>query len=661
MVFLGNLHIYKESFVNIAGLFTVFLPLLSALFAVTTSKILSSRAISYVSCALIFISSCAACYIFYQILLLQHPAIRMSIFQWMEIRNVSVWFAIYLDSLTAIMLVVVSVISLLVHIFSIEYMSMDQGRARFMCYISLFTFFMMVLVSSSSFLQMFFGWEGVGLCSYLLVGFWFTKVSASKAATKAFTVNRIADVFFVLALLIIFDVFGSFEFHRVFSLVPSFINHSTAIAGIEFSSITLIGFLLMVACMAKSAQIGLHVWLPDAMEGPTPASALIHAATMVTAGIFLLVRCSYIMEYSGIVLHVVTVIGVMTALLTAFLAMVQDDIKKVIAYSTCSQLGYMFFACGLSNYSAALFHLFTHAFFKALLFLGAGSVIYSLNHLQDMRKMGGLRRDLPFTHYSMLIASLSLSGIAFFSGFFSKDLIIELSYANGSVLGYCAYGVGVFVAFLTAFYSWRLVILVFYGEGRYNNVLESGSIIQRSVKEETILMKSPMIILALFSTFIGGACYLFLNIGDANNVMWRGVLFVRNYKVQEAAGEVSWYMHYVINLLPMIASVAGIMVAYAVYMFDVNLRINITTIRRLLSNKYYFDLLYDKLVLFLKKVATFLSSVVDTYIIDGAVVGISRLVVDASAIVSRCHTGYVYHYIVLMLCGVIMMLYVVVM
>src|SRR5690348_13381112 len=384
----------------------------------------------------------------------------------MDTGDLQVEWALRLDTLSAVMVAVVTVVSTMVHVYSVGYMAHDHSIPRFMSYLSIFTFFMLMLVTADNFVQLFFGWEGVGLASYLLIGFWYDRPSANAAAIKAFVVNRVGDFGFALGIFAVFYLFGSLQFDTVFAAAPEVAKGSLNFLGHPFPALTVTCLLLFVGAMGKSAQLGLHTWLPDAMEGPTPVSALIHAATMVTAGVFMVARLSPLFEYAPVALAVVCVIGGTTAIFAASVGMAQNDIKRVIAYSTCSQLGYMFFAAGVSAYSAAIFHLMTHAFFKALLFLGAGSVIHALSGEQDMRKMGGIWRLVPITYALMWIGSLALAGIPPFAGYFSKDVILEAAWASGSGVGLYAFWLGIFAAFLTAFYSWRLIFLTFHGRPR---------------------------------------------------------------------------------------------------------------------------------------------------------------------------------------------------
>ena len=419
------------------------------------------------------------------------------IYQWIASGNFVVNWSINIDPLSSIMLVVVSVVSALVHIYSIGYMNHDPNKPRFMSYLSLFTFAMLVLVVSDNFLQLFFGWEGVGLCSYLLIGFWYKKESANNAAIKAFIVNRVGDFGFAIGIFLIFMFFGTLNYNEVFQLVPEFSQEKINFLGFNSNLITVICLFLFVGAMGKSAQFFLHTWLPDAMEGPTPVSALIHAATMVTAGVFLVVRCSPIFEYSQVALNFVAIIGMLTAFFAASVAIVQNDIKRIIAYSTCSQLGYMIFAAGVGAYHVAIFHLFTHAFFKALLFLGSGSVIHALNDEQDIRNMGGIWRQMPFTWIAMIIGTLALTGFPFLSGYYSKDAIIEFAYLKGTNIGYFATSVGIITAFLTAIYSWRLILKTFHG--KFNNK----SLSKSEIHESGMVIIFPLAILMLGSIFAG--------------------------------------------------------------------------------------------------------------------------------------------------------------
>ena len=449
---------------------------------------------------------------------------NFKIFEWVSSGKFVVNWSINIDPLSSVMLVVVTLVSSIVHIYSIGYMSHDPYKPRFMSYLSLFTFSMLALVVSDNFLQLFFGWEGVGLCSYLLIGFWYKKNSANNAAIKAFIVNRVGDFGLAVGIFLIFYHLGTISFDEVFRLIPSIINTEINFLGLRLNLITAICLFLFVGAMGKSAQFLLHTWLPDAMEGPTPVSALIHAATMVTAGVFLIVRCSPIFEYSVIALNVVAIVGMITAIFAASVALVQNDIKRIIAYSTCSQLGYMFFAAGVGAYHVAMFHLFTHAFFKALLFLGSGSVIHAFKNDQDIRNMGGVWKQLPYTWILMLIGTLALTGFPLLSGFYSKDAIIEFAFLKHTVVGNFAGSVGIFTAFLTAIYSWRLIFKTFHGKYMNKNI----SI--KETHESPIIMLIPLVFLA-FGAILSGYLFKELFIGEQSESFWLNSIFfyTRNF------------------------------------------------------------------------------------------------------------------------------------
>ena len=440
------------------------------------------------------------------------------VLEWISSGDFKANWSINIDPLSSVMLVVVTLISAIVHIYSIGYMSHDPHKPRFMSYLSLFTFSMLALVVSDNFLQLFFGWEGVGLCSYLLIGFWYKKETANNAAIKAFIVNRVGDFGLALGIFLIFFYFGTINYQEVFQMVSQYTDQKLTFLGLEIGLITLICIFLFIGAMGKSAQFLLHTWLPDAMEGPTPVSALIHAATMVTAGVFLVVKCSPIFEYSQVALNLVTVIGIITAIFAASVALVQNDIKKIVAYSTCSQLGYMFFAAGVGAYNVAMFHLFTHAFFKALLFLGSGSVIHAFNDEQDIRNMGGVSKKLPYTYISMLIGTLALTGFPFLSGFYSKDAIIEYAYLSNTILGNYAVVIGIFTAFLTSLYSWRLFFKTFHGS--YNN---KKTPIEKT-HESPLVMLIPLFFLAV-GALLSGFTFKEMFIGNHSSDFWQTSIF----------------------------------------------------------------------------------------------------------------------------------------
>ena len=491
----------------------LFLPLLASITSGFFGKYLGDRNSEIVTSLFVSISALLSIILFYQVIINGYEN-NVVVATWINSGTLDVNWSIKVDALSSVMLVVVTLVSALVHIYSIGYMSHDPHKPRFMAYLSLFTFSMLTLVTSDNFLQLFFGWEGVGLCSYFLIGFWFKKETANAAAIKAFVVNRVGDFGFALGIFLIFYLFGTVNYVEVFNQIPQILEKKLLFLGMNVGAIDLICMLLFIGAMGKSAQIFLHTWLPDAMEGPTPVSALIHAATMVTAGVFLVVRCSPIFEYSPLTLNIITIVGMTTAFFAATVALVQTDIKKIIAYSTCSQLGYMFFAAGVGAYNVAMFHLFTHAFFKALLFLGSGSVIHSFKDEQDINQMGGVYKKLPYTYAFMIIGTLALTGFPFLSGFYSKDAIIEFAYLRGNTTGYYAAGIGILTAVLTSIYSWRLIFKTFHGD--YNNK----KININEMHESPLVMLLPLFVLAIGAIFAG---FLFkdLFIGNSGgNSFW---------------------------------------------------------------------------------------------------------------------------------------------
>ncbi len=570
------------------------------------------------------------------------------IYQWVASGNFVVNWSINIDPLSSIMLVIVSVVSALVHIYSIGYMDHDPHKPRFMSYLSLFTFAMFALVVSDNFLQLFFGWEGVGLCSYLLIGFWYKKESANKAAIKAFIVNRVGDFGFAIGIFLIFMYFGTLDYDNVFKLVPELSQKKIDFLGINVNLITVICLFLFVGAMGKSAQFFLHTWLPDAMEGPTPVSALIHAATMVTAGVFLVVRCSPIFEYSQVALNFVALIGMLTAFFAASVAIVQNDIKRIIAYSTCSQLGYMFFAAGVGAYHVAIFHLFTHAFFKALLFLGSGSVIHSLKEEQDIRNMGGLWRQMPFTWVTMIIGTLALTGFPFLSGFYSKDAIIEFAYLKGTNIGYCAAIMGIITAFLTAIYSWRLIFKTFHG--KYNNT----SLQKTDIQDSRLIIILPLIVLAIGSVF-SGVLFKDLLIGERYLNFWNNSILILH------SFDHSKISFLVLYSTPLLASIA-IPIAYYLYIKNNKILEQVKNknqkIYNFLLNKWYFDELYDLVfVKTSKAIGSFLWKSGDIKTIDKfGPDGISKIIKSISNKSTKFQSGYIYDYAFVMLLGLSLLL-----
>mgnify|MGYP001172019971 CR=1 FL=1 len=570
------------------------------------------------------------------------------IFEWITSGGFTANWSINIDPLSSVMLVVVTFVSSLVHIYSIGYMSHDPHKPRFMSYLSLFTFSMLALVVSDNFLQLFFGWEGVGLCSYLLIGFWYKKETANNAAIKAFIVNRIGDFGLAIGIFLIFFFFDTINFEDTFQIVAQYSERKLIFFGFEINLITLICVFLFIGAMGKSAQFLLHTWLPDAMEGPTPVSALIHAATMVTAGVFLVVRCSPIFEYSQVALNLVTIIGMITALFAASVALVQNDIKKIVAYSTCSQLGYMFFAAGVGAYHVAMFHLFTHAFFKALLFLGAGSVIHAFGDEQDIRKMGGIRKRLPFTYFFMLIGTLALTGFPLLSGFYSKDAIIEFAYLKNSSLGNYAATIGIITAFLTSIYSWRLFFKTFHGN--YNNRL----IPIEKTHESPAAMLIPLVFLSIGAVFSG---YFFKDIfiGHHSNDFWQSSIFFLSEIKHDAIP--LWFL-----LATPILVIISIPISIYYYIWDPKILENIKNtnlpLYNFLLNKWYIDELYEKIfVRPAKKIGLFFWKKGDIGIIDRfGPDGISKLVKIISNKTGRLQTGFIYDYAFVMLLGLSILL-----
>ena len=593
------------------------------------------------SCSMVVISAVISCFIFYDGLINDNYG-NYLIFEWINSGNLNVNWSIKIDPLSSVMIMVVTSVSALVHIYSIGYMSQDPHKPRFMSYLSLFTFSMLCLVVSDNFLQLFFGWEGVGLCSYLLIGFWFKRETANNAAIKAFIVNRVGDFGLAIGIFIIFLIFGTLNFEEVFLLVPEFTKTNLSIFGGEYNVITLICVFLFIGAMGKSAQFLLHTWLPDAMEGPTPVSALIHAATMVTAGVFLVVRCSPIFEYSQFAMNLVAIIGMITALFAASVALVQNDIKKIIAYSTCSQLGYMFFAAGIGAYHIAMFHLFTHAFFKALLFLGAGSVIHAFHEEQDISKMGGVWKKIPYTMILMLIGTLALTGFPFLSGFYSKDAIIEFAYLKDTSVGYYACSVGVFTAFLTAIYSWRLFFKTFLG--KYNNK----SIPIEKTHESPLVMIIPLVILAI-GALLAGYFFKDLFIGN-NSTFWNeSILFLDFVKLENIP---IW----LIIITPIIITLA-IPLSYFLYIKDKTILEGVKNsnlpLYNFLLKKWYIDEVYDFIFIKpLKKIGVFFWKKGDQDTIDRfGPDGISKIIKFISNKAVQFQSGYIYDYAFVMLIG----------
>jgi NADH-quinone oxidoreductase subunit L len=629
----------------------VFLPLLAAIVVGASFQRVSDLPAQLITTGALMISAICSFIQFGLIAVNGGEPTHITLLNWISSGDFKVSWSLLVDPLTAVMMVVVTSVSALVHLYSIGYMSHDPAKPRFMAYLSLFTFFMLMLVSADNLVQLFLGWEGVGLCSYLLIGFWYHKPEANAAAMKAFIVNRVGDFGFALGIFAIFLLFGSVQFDEIFAKVPGFAEQHFIFLGAEFHAMTVICLLLFMGACGKSAQLGLHTWLPDAMEGPTPVSALIHAATMVTAGVFLVARCSPLFEYAPDALMVVTVVGACTAFFAATVGLVQNDIKRVIAYSTCSQLGYMFFACGVSAYSAGIFHLMTHGFFKALLFLGAGSVIHAMSDEQDLRKMGGIAKKIPFTFIFMWIGSLALAGIPPFAGYFSKDVILEAAYAKGGNYGMFAYGMGICAALMTAFYSWRLLFLAFYGKPR------ADADTMNHVHESPVVMLVPLLILsigAIFSGWIGSM----LGMVDASGEFWQGSIVVLE------ANNVLKHIHHIpawVPYSPLVAGIAGISLAWLFYIRNTELpkmlAQKFSFVHRFLLNKWYFDELYQ--IVFVNNALRlgqwFYSG--DKHIVDRfGPDGMAWMSLFFARKTGQSQTGYLYHYAFAMLLGVLILL-----
>ena len=626
----------------------VFLPLLAAIVAGFFGRAIGDRGTQIVTCGALILSMLLGLVLFAEILD-QGSTRIVPLVTWIAAGGVDVEWSLRLDTLSGVMIVAVTIVSAMVHVYSIGYMAHDPGIPRFMAYLSLFTFFMLALVTANDFVQLFFGWEGVGLLSYLLIGFWYDRRSANDAAIKAFIVNRVGDFGFALGIFAVFVIFGSLDFSTVFGMAPGAVGTTINFLGWQVPSLTLACILLFIGAMGKSAQLGLHTWLPDAMEGPTPVSALIHAATMVTAGVYMVARLSPLFEYAPTALAVVGVIGGTTAVFAASVGMAQNDIKRVIAYSTCSQLGYMFFAAGVSAYGAAIFHLFTHAFFKALLFLGAGSVIHAMSTEQDMRRMGGLWDKIPYTYVLMWIGSLSLAGIPIFAGYYSKDVILTAAWASGTAVGRYSFCLGVFTAFLTAFYSWRLLIMTFHGKPRADEET------LHHVHESPWIMLIPLFVLAAGAVCAGSLVEHWF-VGYGRGEFWRNSILVLPQHDSIAAAE---DLSAIIYFLPLVAALLGIAVAYVCYSLipdlPTRLSLQFRAIYLFLLNKWYFDELYDRL--FVRTAFTLgegLWKTGDGMIIDGlGPDGIAAATRELAREASRLQTGYVYHYAFAMLIGVV--------
>jgi NADH-quinone oxidoreductase subunit L len=659
----------------------VFLPLIGFLIAGCFGRWIGVRASEIVTTAFLFVAMLLSWIAFIRVGF-GAGATHVQVANWMTSGELAVDWAFRIDTLTAVMLIVVTTVSALVHLYSMGYMHEDPHRPRFFAYLSLFTFAMLMLVTADNLVQMFFGWEGVGLASYLLIGFWYEKPSANAAAIKAFIVNRVGDFGFALGIFLVFVLFGSVAFEGIFPRVGEFANSTFHFLGYDWHALTLACLLLFMGAMGKSAQVPLHTWLPDAMEGPTPVSALIHAATMVTAGVFMVARLSPLFEAAPTALAVVTMVGAFTAIFAATIGLVQNDIKRVIAYSTCSQLGYMFVGLGVGAYAAGIFHLFTHAFFKALLFLGAGSVIHAMHHEQDMRHMGALRRYIPFTAAMMAVGTLALTGFPFTAGFYSKDAIIEAAYVSHRPGAAFAFLATVIAAGMTSFYSWRLFFLTFEGRARWGSHgaeahapsdhegvahddhsrdiepashadHEHGAHGDHTPHESPLTMLVPLGVLAL-GAIVAGFLFKEAFIGHNYDAFWKGALFTAkdNHILEEIHHVPAW-----VSWSPFVMMLIGFLLALWFYILDTRRPVELARQQPLLYdfllNKWYFDELYDRI--FVRPamwLGRLLWKVGDGRIIDGlGPDGIAARVIDVTRGVVRLQTGYVYHYAFVMLIG----------
>ena len=626
----------------------IFLPLMGSITAGLFGRKIGSKGSCIITVSCLILTCCLSFIAFYEVALAGSP-VYIKLIPWIDVELFNVDWGFLFDTLTVVMCCVVTFVSSLVHVYSTEYMAHDPHIPRFMSYLSLFTFFMLILVTADNYVQMFVGWEGVGLCSYLLINFWYTRIQANKAAIKAMIVNRIGDFGLALGILTIFVKYQSVDYATVFSVTPQFVGQTFNFLNFEVGFLTIVGVLLFIGSVGKSAQIGLHTWLPDAMEGPTPVSALIHAATMVTAGVFLLARSSPLFEYAPNALVIITIMGAMTAFFAATVGLLQNDLKRVIAYSTCSQLGYMIFACGLSNYSVGVFHLANHAFFKALLFLGAGSVIHAVADEQDMRKMGGLRKLVPFTYSVMMTGSLALMGFPFLTGFYSKDVILEVAYGKYTLFGHFAYLLGSLAAFFTAFYSIRLAHLTFLSEPNgYKPVITQAH-------DSPIRMVLPLAILTIPSIFIGYFAKD-MTIGMGSD-FWGNSIYVlpKNMNIIDAE-----FIPHIWKVLPTCLSIFGAVLSFFMYTFGKNIMYKIKMSRfgnkfyNFLNKKWFFDKLYTEFI-----IQSFLSfsyhisyKTIDRGIIEVlGPMGLSNLVSKKAYNLHKLQTGFLYHYAFSMLVG----------
>ena len=629
-------------------LLLIFLPLIGSFCAGLFGRKLGPLGASYITVSCLCFTFFISLFVFYEVSL-SNCCVYIKLTPWIDSEMLNVDWGFLFDSLTVVMCCVVTFVSFIVHLYSTEYMAYDPHLPRFMSYLSLFTFFMLILVTADNFIQMFVGWEGVGLCSYLLINFWFTRIQANKAAIKAMVLNRIGDFGLVIGILIVFIEYKAVDYATVFALTPIFTDKLFSFLTFDFDLISIICFFLFVGAVGKSAQLGLHTWLPDAMEGPTPVSALIHAATMVTAGVFLIARTSPLFEYTPSILSLVTIAGACTAFFAATVGLLQNDLKRVIAYSTCSQLGYMVFACGLSNYSVGVFHLVNHAFFKALLFLGAGSIIHAVADEQDMRKMGGLKKLLPFTYSMMVIGSLALLGFPFLAGFYSKDVILEVAYGKYTSAGHFSYVLGSLGAFLTAFYSTRLVYLTFLSSPNgYKSVICAAYDSSYQICASLFLLSIPSVLVGFYAKD--------MLIGFGSD-FWGNAIFTSMEGMNRVDAE---FITHIYKILPVFLSLLGVTSSFLLYLFSSKLLIQLKMsisgkkVYNFFNKKWFFDKIYNEYI----SQAFFTMSYTVTYkIVDRGIIevfgpmGLSSIITKKASDISKLQTGYLYHYTFLMLTG----------
>ena len=629
-------------------LLLVFLPLIGSCCAGLFGRKLGPYGASCITVTCLLITFFLSLFAFYEVSLLG-CCVYIKFVPWINSELLNVDWGFLFDSLTVVMCCVVTFVSSIVHLYSTEYMAHDPHLPRFMSYLSLFTFFMLILVTADNFIQMFVGWEGVGLCSYLLINFWFTRIQANKAAIKAMVLNRIGDFGLVIGILIIFVEYKAVDYATVFALTPILTNKVFNFLSFDFDLISIICFFLFIGAVGKSAQLGLHTWLPDAMEGPTPVSALIHAATMVTAGVFLIARTSPLFEYTSSILSLVTVVGACTAFFAATVGLLQNDLKRVIAYSTCSQLGYMVFACGLSNYSVGVFHLVNHAFFKALLFLGAGSIIHAVADEQDMRKMGGLKKLVPFTYSMMVIGSLALIGFPFLTGFYSKDVILEVAYGKYTTEGHFSYTLGTLGAFLTAFYSTRLVYLTFLCRPNgYKSVICRAYDSSYQICISLFLLVIPSVLIGFYAKD--------MIIGFGSD-FWGNALFTTSENMNRIDSE---FITHIYKILPVILSLVGATSSFLLYSFGSRLLIQLKLsvlgkkIYHFFNKKWFFDKVYNEQIgqFFFTISYTITYKIIDRGIIEiFGPMGLSSIITKKAGHIAKMQTGYLYHYTFLILTG----------